>query len=60
MGLLLVILSFIFMKGNSVKDSESSPRPPQTPLSLCTPSSLTPPFPGALWEFLSLLRVYPG
>ncbi|XP_072776237.1 3-hydroxyacyl-CoA dehydrogenase type-2 isoform X1 [Taeniopygia guttata] len=35
MGLLLVILSFIFMKGNSVKDS-------------------------ALWEFLHLLRVYPG
>ncbi|NXE03084.1 NSE3 protein, partial [Chaetorhynchus papuensis] len=35
MGLLLVILSFIFMKGNSVKDS-------------------------ALWEFLNLLRVYPG
>ncbi|NXS20817.1 NSE3 protein, partial [Mystacornis crossleyi] len=35
MGLLLVILSFIFMKGNSVKD-------------------------GALWEFLNLLRVYPG
>ncbi|NWV27264.1 NSE3 protein, partial [Origma solitaria] len=35
MGLLLVILSFIFMKGNSVKDS-------------------------ALWEFLCLLRVYPG
>ncbi|NWV43121.1 NSE3 protein, partial [Grantiella picta] len=35
MGLLLVILSFIFMKGNSVKDS-------------------------ALWEFLRLLRVYPG
>ncbi|NXO82863.1 NSE3 protein, partial [Sitta europaea] len=34
-GLLLVILSFIFMKGNSVKDS-------------------------ALWEFLHLLRVYPG
>ncbi|NWT11936.1 NSE3 protein, partial [Vireo altiloquus] len=35
MGLLLVVLSFIFMKGNSVKDS-------------------------ALWEFLNLLRVYPG
>ncbi|XP_030825983.1 non-structural maintenance of chromosomes element 3 homolog isoform X2 [Camarhynchus parvulus] len=35
MGLLLVILSFIFMKGNSVKDS-------------------------TLWEFLHLLRVYPG
>ncbi|NXD46473.1 NSE3 protein, partial [Copsychus sechellarum] len=35
MALLLVILSFIFMKGNSVKDS-------------------------ALWEFLHLLRVYPG
>ncbi|NWV97482.1 NSE3 protein, partial [Machaerirhynchus nigripectus] len=35
MGLLLIILSFIFMKGNSVKDS-------------------------ALWEFLNLLRVYPG
>ncbi|NXH34144.1 NSE3 protein, partial [Myiagra hebetior] len=35
MGLLLVILSFIFMKGNLVKDS-------------------------ALWEFLNLLRVYPG
>ncbi|NWI74281.1 NSE3 protein, partial [Dryoscopus gambensis] len=35
MGLLLVILSFIFMKGNSVRD-------------------------GALWEFLNLLRVYPG
>ncbi|NXU64216.1 NSE3 protein, partial [Horornis vulcanius] len=35
MGLLLIILSFIFMKGNSVKDS-------------------------ALWEFLHLLRVYPG
>ncbi|KAM4754300.1 LOW QUALITY PROTEIN: non-structural maintenance of chromosomes element 3 homolog [Cyanocitta cristata] len=32
---LLFILSFIFMKGNSVKDS-------------------------ALWEFLNLLRVYPG
>ncbi|XP_064593184.1 non-structural maintenance of chromosomes element 3 homolog isoform X3 [Zonotrichia leucophrys gambelii] len=38
-GLLLVILSFIFMKGNSVKDIF---------------------FPGALWEFLHLLRVYPG
>ncbi|NXD60309.1 NSE3 protein, partial [Corvus moneduloides] len=59
MGLLLVILSFIFMKGNSVKDSESSPRPPHTPFSLCN-SPLTPPFPGALWEFLNLLRVYPG
>ncbi|NWR26281.1 NSE3 protein, partial [Emberiza fucata] len=35
MGLLLVTLSFIFMKGSSVKD-------------------------GALWEFLHLLRVYPG
>lgn len=28
MGLLLVILSFIFMKGNSVRDSEFSPKPP--------------------------------
>ncbi|XP_056366306.1 non-structural maintenance of chromosomes element 3 homolog isoform X2 [Oenanthe melanoleuca] len=35
LGLLLIILSFIFMKGNSVKDS-------------------------TLWEFLRLLRVYPG
>ncbi|NXY12455.1 NSE3 protein, partial [Pteruthius melanotis] len=61
MGLLLVILSFIFMKGNSVKDSESSPEPPsRTPLCLCTPSIDTPLFPGALWEFLNLLRVYPG
>ncbi|NXU10694.1 NSE3 protein, partial [Pardalotus punctatus] len=60
MGLLLLILSFIFMKGNSVKDSESSPTTPHTLFSLCTPPSLTPPFLGALWEFLRLLRVYPG
>ncbi|NWI03529.1 NSE3 protein, partial [Tichodroma muraria] len=61
MGLLLVILSFIFMKGNSVKDSESSAKirfvVPHFPFA---PHSLTPPFPGALWEFLHLLRVYPG
>lgn len=31
MGLLLIILSFIFMKGNSVKDSESSPKTPPDP-----------------------------
>ncbi|NXW67521.1 NSE3 protein, partial [Hirundo rustica] len=31
MGLLLIILSFIFMKGNSVKDSESSPERPLYP-----------------------------
>ncbi|NWZ14711.1 NSE3 protein, partial [Agelaius phoeniceus] len=58
MGLLLVILSFIFMKGNSVKDSEFSPKPPS--LYPHFPFSLTPHFPGALWEFLHLLRVYPG
>ncbi|XP_066064549.1 uncharacterized protein [Chamaea fasciata] len=40
MGLLLIILSFIFMKGNSVKDSESSPQPPCT--SLCTSLTDTP------------------
>ncbi|NWZ95265.1 NSE3 protein, partial [Nesospiza acunhae] len=61
MGLLLVILSFIFMKGNSVKDSEFFPRAPlRVPhfsFALCC---LTPPFAGALWEFLHLLRVYPG
>ncbi|NXP58051.1 NSE3 protein, partial [Chloropsis cyanopogon] len=59
MGLLLIILSFIFMKGNSVKDSEFSPKPPRTPL-FHAPRSLTPPFPGALWEFLHLLRIHPG
>ncbi|NXH47230.1 NSE3 protein, partial [Dicaeum eximium] len=59
MGLLLVILSFIFMKGNSVKDSEFSHKPPVPHFPL-VPCSLTPPFPGALWEFLHLLRVYPG
>ncbi|NXV55942.1 NSE3 protein, partial [Molothrus ater] len=58
MGLLLVILSFIFMKGNSVKDSEFSPKPPS--LYPHFSFSLTPHFPGALWEFLHLLRVYPG
>lgn len=31
MGLLLIILSFIFMKGNSVKDSEFSPKTPLYP-----------------------------
>lgn len=40
MGLLLIILSFIFMKGNSVKDSESSLRPHCTPL--YTPLTDTP------------------
>ncbi|NXE44436.1 NSE3 protein, partial [Ptilorrhoa leucosticta] len=60
MGLLLVILSFIFMKGNSVKDSESSPKPPPMPHFSFAPPPLTPLFPGALWEFLNLLRVYPG
>ncbi|NWZ72922.1 NSE3 protein, partial [Acrocephalus arundinaceus] len=59
MGLLLVILSFIFMKGSSVKDSESSLKPPWYPI-LQPTHSVTPPFPGALWEFLHLLRVYPG
>lgn len=40
MGLLLIILSFIFMKGNSVKDSESSLKPHRTPL--YTPLTDTP------------------
>lgn len=62
LGLIMVILSFIFMKGNSVKDSKDTPNPTPTPL--CPHPHPDTPFVyfflGAVWEFLRRLHVVPG
>lgn len=59
----MVILSFIFMKGNSVKDSKEPPKPPRRPPPWGPPYTDTPfvcYFLGAIWEFLRRLHVLPG